>query len=156
MGYTKLFLGKYSAVGGRFALRECAEGQLIGKMTFEAAPITGRETQVQLPKGWSFLMRAIATGRCGNVLLTCLFFLPGLRNASFPQCKGTNYFFFRLLKQMQCVHVCPRPSLCVLELLLLLPCLSYGTFLDKAASCSWGFFNTQGNFCSSSLASFLF
>lgn len=79
-------------------------------MIFEAVPITCRETQVQLPKGWSSLMRIIATGRCGNVLLNYFFFAPSLRNALFPQCKGTNYLFFRLLNQMQCIHAPPMCS----------------------------------------------
>lgn len=42
--------------------------------------------------------------RCGNVLLNCLLFLTGLQNASFPQCKGINYLYFRLLNQMECIH----------------------------------------------------
>lgn len=132
-------------------------------MIFETVSITGRETQVQLPKGWSTLMRIITTGRCCNTLLNCFFFLSSLRNVSFPQCKGTTYLFFRLLNQMKCIHA----PWCVLELLLLqsqqgrillllLLCFSCGTLTDKAVSCSWGFLNTQGNFYSSSMASFLF
>lgn len=52
------------------------ERQLFSKNILVAVPITGRETQVQLSKTWCPLMRIIATGRHGNVLLNCFFFLP--------------------------------------------------------------------------------
>lgn len=81
------------------------ERQLCSKIIFAAVPKIGRESQVQLLKReWCSLMRIIATGRHSNVLLKCFFFLPTSRNELFPQCKGTNYFFFKPLNQMQCIH----------------------------------------------------
>lgn len=92
-------------------------------------------------------MRIIATGRCGDVLLNCLFFLPSRRNALFPQCKGTNYLFFRLLNQVQCIHA---PLTCSgiaaafaitagKDFAAPVAMFSCSMLLYKAVSCSWGF-----------------